>query len=147
MMDKGKYASHGAFIKRLNKSAMVHWEKPKLGKNSNTQPSSTLSPLPSRERRKLTTRCRACSSNQKHFPPSKYSEMQVSISVECRQEASLSGVLPALPLYRKSYKKTDSVEKAEPGQKVRPLCHHRQSQKDKKCKKCPKSTLRIQKFV
>ncbi len=32
MIDKGKYASHGAFIKRLSKSAMVHWAKPKLGK-------------------------------------------------------------------------------------------------------------------
>ena len=130
MIDKGKYASHGAFIKRLNKSAMVHWDKPKLGNNSNTQQSSTLSPPPNRVSRKLTTRCRAYSSNQKHFPPSKYSETQVSISVECRQEASLPGVLAALPLYRKSYKKADSLEKAEPGQKVRPLCYHRQSQKD-----------------
>jgi hypothetical protein len=31
MIDKGKYSSHGTFIKRLNKSAMVHWDKPKLG--------------------------------------------------------------------------------------------------------------------
>jgi hypothetical protein len=38
MIDKGKYASHGAFIKRLSKSAMVHWTKPKLGKGKITQP-------------------------------------------------------------------------------------------------------------
>lgn len=56
MIDKGKYASHGAFIKRLNKSAMVHWNKPKLGKTSLIQLSYTLFPQPSHENLNKTTK-------------------------------------------------------------------------------------------
>ena len=69
--------------------------------------------------------------------------MQVSLSVKRRQEASVSRVLSTIPLYRKSYKKADSLEKVEPGQKVRTICHYCQSKKGKKCKRQPQTAIGI----
>jgi len=45
MIDKGKYASHGAFIKRLTTSSLAQWNKPKLGRHLDY--SAVIQPLPS----------------------------------------------------------------------------------------------------
>ena len=67
MIDKGKYASHGAYIKRIPQAALAQREKPKLGHSSITQLSSIhFQPL-SREHLRSNTNFKESPSIPKPF--------------------------------------------------------------------------------
>lgn len=67
MIDKGKYASHGAFIKRLPAVAVAQHHKPKLGKAIITQLSSILCLQMRLEYLPKTISFKEWSCNQRHI--------------------------------------------------------------------------------